>query len=300
MEAREVILPPYFKKDTMHEVLPQCINNDLTPTCGKFIFNLKHLRFLEPSGQTILSNLIEWLHENDCKISISCKNYTSSDPWTDNKNVMQFLSDIKFFSKYMKEEIIEPIGPRKNTCPLEVINSNESINWTRNKFIPWLGSILHMEVTDLSNIQVSLEEIFNNVIDHSTVKQACIAAQYYPKIEKIKICVSDFGVGIPKTLKDKFPDFDDSKILVEASKHGVSSFSSPGNRGAGIDNIIKSITYDNLGVVHLQSNHGILNVSCDRMESSLSEFYYPGTFYEFVIDADIVKETSNPEEEFVW
>ncbi|EAC4721111.1 ATP-binding protein, partial [Listeria monocytogenes] len=54
MEEREVILPPRFNRDTMYEVLEQCINKNLVPTCDKVIFNLEHLVFIEPSGITIL------------------------------------------------------------------------------------------------------------------------------------------------------------------------------------------------------------------------------------------------------
>ncbi|EEJ1212788.1 ATP-binding protein, partial [Listeria innocua] len=253
MEEKEVILPPHFNRDTMYSVLKQCINESLVPTYKKIIFNLEHLRFIEPSGLTILSNTIEWLQLNKCDVSIQFKRYTSSSPTSENKKVMQFLNDIEFFSEYMDVEISEPLGKRRNTCPLELINYKDSVNWVRNSFIPWIGGILNVNVADLDYLQISLEEIFNNIADHSTVRTACISAQYFPRAEEIKICVSDFGVGIPASLRKKFPDLSDSELMKKATDFGVSSENQPHNRGAGIGNIIKAITNDNLGVVHLHS-----------------------------------------------
>lgn len=300
LEEKEVILPPQFNRDTMYSVLKQCINESLVPTCKKIIFNLEHLSFIEPSGLTILSNTIEWLQLNKCDVSIKFKRYTSSSPTSENKKVMQFLNDIEFFSEYMDVEISEPLGKRRNTCPLELINYKDSVSWVRNSFIPWIGGILNVNVADLDYLQISLEEIFNNIADHSTVGTACISAQYFPRAEEIKICVSDFGVGIPMSLRKKFPQLSDSELLKKATDFGVSSENQPHNRGAGIGNIIKAITNDNLGVVHLHSNNGIITASNNNMSCSQEKSFYPGTFYEFNIDAKIARKVNNPEEEFVW
>ncbi|EMB9041092.1 hypothetical protein U9X02_002983, partial [Listeria monocytogenes] len=245
-------------------------------------------------------NTIEWLQLNKCDVSIKFKRYTSSSPTSENKKVMQFLNDIEFFSEYMDVEISEPLGKRRNTCPLELINYKDSVSWVRNSFIPWIGGILNVNVADLDYLQISLEEIFNNIADHSTVGTACISAQYFPRAEEIKICVSDFGVGIPMSLRKKFPQLSDSELLKKATDFGVSSENQPHNRGAGIGNIIKAITNDNLGVVHLHSNNGIITASNNNMSCSQEKSFYPGTFYEFNIDAKLARKVNNPEEEFVW
>lgn len=300
LEEREVILPPRFNRDSMYKVLEQCINKNLVPTCDKVVFNLEHLVFIEPSGITILSNLFEWLLANNCKIGIKYIRYTSSHPNSENKRVMQFISDIGFLSRYTESDISEPLGIRGNTCPLELINYQESVYWVRNIFVPWIAGILHVDVADLSYLQNALEEIFNNIADHSTVKTACISAQYFPKPDQIKVCVSDFGVGVSGTLKERFPELSDSELMRKATEDGVSSRNQPHNRGAGIGTIIAAITSNNLGVVHIHSNHGIIIAKKDYLSCSQKESFYPGTFYEFDIDAKIAREERNPKEEFAW
>ncbi|EKD8195352.1 TPA: hypothetical protein K8T67_001506 [Listeria monocytogenes] len=88
--------------------------------------------------------------------------------------------------------------------------------------------------------------------------------------------------------------------MKKATDFGVSSENQPHNRGAGIGNIIKAITNDNLGVVHLHSNNGIITASNSNLSCSQEESFYPGTFYEFNIDAKLAREVNNPEEEFGW
>ncbi|MBC1398620.1 ATP-binding protein [Listeria fleischmannii] len=295
-----MVLPPRFNRLTMYDVIKECVDEDLNPISDDVIFDLQYLTFLEPAGQTILSNLIEWLGKRGCKRSITYKKYSSGDPDSYNKRVMQYLRDISFFAGYLAQEIAEPIGPRKNTCPLVLINYTESVNWIRHTFMPWMGSVLGVETSDIDYIQVSLEEIFNNVNDHSDVKTACISAQFYKKKGQLLICVSDFGTGISKTLEKKFPFLDEAERLREATKNGVSSFRNPHNRGFGLGNIIKAITAESLGSVHIHSNHGIIDANSLGIECQRSDTFYPGTFFEFIIDVEQARKMSNPEEEFAW
>ncbi|WP_439443671.1 hypothetical protein ACSMFR_02425 [Listeria aquatica] len=286
----------------MYSVIRECVDEDLNPITNCIVIDLEYLTFIEPSGQTILSNLIEWLHHNNCTVKIKFKTYSSGSPNTPNKRVMEFLGDISFFSNYLKEDITQGIGwgPRANTCPLELINYSDAVDWIRCTFLPWMGRVLGVDVENLDYMQVALEEIFNNINDHSSVKTACISAQHYKKSGELSICVSDFGIGITKTLENIYPDLSEDERLREAIRPGVSSRTSPRNRGFGLGNIIRAVTNDELGTIHLHSNHGIIIANKDDIQHKFSSTFYPGTFFEFKIDVKKAREIQNPEEEFSW
>ncbi|EDO0527376.1 hypothetical protein ABMK64_003039 [Listeria monocytogenes] len=50
----------------------------------------------------------------------------------------------------------------------------------------------------------------------------------------------------------------------------------------------------------MHSNNGIITASNNNMSCSQEKSFYPGTFYEFNIDAKLARKVNNPEEEFVW
>lgn len=82
----------------------------------------------------------------------------------------------------------------------------------------------------------------------------------------------------------------------------MSSQSIPQNRGAGLANIMKTLTTNSVGEFTIISNCGIVNIKNNIVNSSdVLEESYPGTFFEIKID------TSNDnlydldeEEEFKW
>ena len=150
--------------------------------------------------------------------------------------------------------------------------------------------------------QFCIGEIFNNINDHSSEHIGCIYAQHYPKLSKVKIAISDFGVGIPYSIQGRYPSLTDEEALAEAIKEGVSTQSTPGNRGAGLTNITEAINA-NQGCVHIHSNAGIITCSSGntgiRITSSTADGYYPGTLFEIILNTDNIYD-ENDEEEFVW
>jgi anti-sigma regulatory factor (Ser/Thr protein kinase) len=54
---------------------------------------------------------------------------------------------------------------------------------------------------DLAMLNLCMSELINNVYDHSFSSiGAYVFCQYYPESHEIKMAVSDYGIGIPKSV----------------------------------------------------------------------------------------------------
>lgn len=293
----EIFLPSRFVRNEMYGVLGEAITPDLHPADSTINFNFSSLSYIEPSGITILSNLFQWLIKRQVKVILATpKNITGG------KNCpITYLDDSQFFKRYLNKYLTPFPSVRPTTRPLELISYSNSYQWLPDKFMPWLSHQLNVSINSLDDVKIALEEIFNNINDHSSEHIGCIFAQHYPKWNEVKISISDFGIGIPASVQRKIP-LSDEEALVKAIEDGFSTKSTPGNRGAGISNILYSIVINTGGKVYIHSNRGML--SCEYVNNerhithSTANGFYPGTFFEIVFNTNNIIE--NEEEDFVW
>src|SRR5690625_2889388 len=211
-------LPYTFNKNTMYPFIESVINNRMEPKSGKIRFIFNKLGFIEPSGVTILSNVIEWLKQRNVKITFSVPKNKKTAP----TEGIEYLDDSMFFKHYLGRNLTKNACVRNTTLPLEFIAYDQSYGWKENTFIPWLSSRLFVSNHSLADIDVSFGEIFNNIRDHAEENTGCIYAQHYPRKDQIKISISDFGVGIPNTMRRINNKYSDGEALEKAIEDGVS------------------------------------------------------------------------------
>jgi len=132
-----------------------------------------------------------------------------------------------------------------------------------------------------------LKEVFNNVSDHSTQTTGFIHVQHYPNLHKVKITISDFGVGIPFTIKRQFGEMTDAKAIYMAAEEGVTSRSQPNNMGAGLNYLLDCVS-SNGGEVMLHSQSGFLRCHEEKGRQIRKAFNkagrYPGTLVDISLD----------------
>jgi hypothetical protein len=139
---------------------------------------------------------------------------------------------------------------------------------------------------DLSFLPTYLAELFNNVFDHaftSTNRVAFGMVQYYPSRKRLFIAVSDFGMGIAKTvnqflIKSGQEPVTASEALQKALALHFTSRSRPHNQGRGLDTLRTGILQLR-GTLTLQTSRVIYHVSKDGTEifNKQAEVDYPGT-----------------------
>lgn len=297
---KTIELPYNFTQNTIDTFLKEVINPDLTPVSSDVQFDLTNVGFIDPSGMTALYNMCLWLQRTE-NIEASFKMHKLENMPKYNEKPMMYLVDCGFFSEFFEELIYKEPNRRYTTLPVRKIKSEESYSWKETVLKPWIQKCTN-KYCDFSNIQTAVDEIFNNIADHSSQNIGCVFAQFFPKLNKISISISDFGIGIPTSLRKINPNKDDAELLAIACQEGVSTKSTPRNRGAGLTNIITSLTNSGIGTIHIQSNYGIIEIENKKLSKvEVSESYYPGTLFSIDLLLD------NPElydfdeeEEFAW
>jgi hypothetical protein len=144
--------------------------------------------------------------------------------------------------------------------------------------------------------RTSLEEIFHNVNDHSGEGIGCTFAQHFPNKKRIQIAVSDFGKGIPKTVRTKLPLLTDSEAIKKACEEGFTTQSNVKNRGAGLPNLMRYVTQRNNGTVLIAS--GQANVSAvkgtngTKVTGRSQSGIYPGTLVQVMLRTDTLEKSA--------
>jgi len=293
----EVFLPGRFNRASMYQLIGDIIDQDQLPKSEKVILNFSTLGFIEPVGVTVLSNVTEWLLKKGVHLTYR----TPSD--LNSRESLRYLDDSLFFRRYVGEKFRPTAKPRNTTIPLELVTYQESYRWFE-KILYWLSLKLNVSTRALSTIKVCLQEIFNNINDHSQENIGCVTAQHYPRNNCIVVAISDFGVGIPYNIQKIHPSLSDHLALQKASEEGVSTKSNPQNRGAGLDTLIYNVVKNNQGGVYIHSNSGILNCTYNGAQVGKlplrADGFYPGTLIEIVFKTDTIGNILDSEEEFEW
>ncbi|QAT66804.1 ATP-binding protein [Bacillus glycinifermentans] len=296
-----VKLPYRFTKDTMGGLIDKVITKDFFPKDQEITFDFCSLDYIEPSGVTILSNLFEWLKARDVRVKLK----TPKKVPIGRDSGLKYLDDSMFFNRYLRKTLYNNSRVRKTTLELQNVTYSGSYQWLGSTFIPWLSKEMCLSQSSLDTIKMCFGEIFNNINDHAEENIGCIFAQHYPRINEIQISISDFGIGIPNTIRKVDPFLTDTEAIEKAVEEGYSSKSTPQNRGVGLSTLVKNVVGNYGGKVHIQSLHGILTCKQNNsnevwIKSKQGNSYYPGTFIEIVLDTRNFEEEINDKEEFEW
>lgn len=311
LEELHITLPEKLNFQTIDVTVDSLMDN-LKDSHKKVIFDFCDICFIEPNGVTLLTNLMSWLKSKNVRCLIKYIPFEQNNG--KNHEVMKYLRDTNFFEINNFINFYRTPYRRDTMLPINKIQFKDFTQWNDSTFLEYLRRQTN-ERREFSHLRVAVEEIFNNISNHSTEEIGCCFAQYYPRNSKIKISFSDFGIGIPTSLRNNWDTInknnafdknidvlDDSELLEIAVKEGVSSKSKPGNRGAGLWNIIRSLTNESIGTVHIKSNYGRIWYNNKKVTNKReSDSYYPGTFFDIILYTDNSALFDDEiEEEFEW
>lgn len=134
------------------------------------------------------------------------------------------------------------------------------------------------------SLKMSIQEILTNVFDHSKSNAGCfVCAQYYPLKMTIRLCITDFGVGILSTLKKKYGITNDIDAIKLSVKEGVTS--RPQSAGFGLTNI-RNFLKVNEGTLTIISGKGKVNFYSNNVESFNISKGFEGTIVNLKINAN--------------
>lgn len=299
---KTIVLPQEVDKENIREVVIAFRKYVSSPDNDKQLkIDMTKISFIKPSGIIALNNIIQWVKKHE-GISGGFIVSLHDEHVSGNRKAMEYLEDCGFFSSLGYKNTFKLPCTRKTMLRVKDVDTDKVEQWKLTDLKIWLQQQTGRK-NEFSAICVAIDEIFNNISDHSQEKIGCIFGQYYPTKQEIIIAVSDFGIGIPQSIRTKYgADKKDNELIEYALEEGNSTQSVPQNRGAGLPNIMRTVTSNGIGEFTIISNCGIVRVVDNKIENSLVlDESYPGTFFEIKID------TSNEnlydqdeEEEFEW
>lgn len=103
-----------------------------------------------------------------------------------------------------------------------------------------------------------IEELVDNIYQHSNFTNALVMAQKYEKKNFVEICFFDDGISIPGSFEKRGLKFEDQEAIAEA----VNGFSTKSQeRGRGLNSNLRMFTQELNGEVLIVSRSGALFVS---------------------------------------
>ena len=160
---------------------------------------------------------------------------------------------------------------------------------------------------DLIPFQTAIGEVLNNIHDHSNSPiEGYVFTQFYPRTERLRMAVCDFGAGIPNTVNEYlekigFASLTDDQAIKKSMELGFSSFSKEYNQGRGMDNLTNIVKKNN-GQMFILSNNGQYRL----LQNNNEEFkavkgHFPGTLINIVLDTKYLPDRDEEiEEEFYF
>lgn len=274
----------------------QFINNSrkLVNQVEKVLIDFNRVNFLDTDDFVVLACLIEEFHINNCEVLFR----------GGTEQLNRHLDNIKF-KEYWKSGFNRTVfTPSRNKSTLCLWKISSEMTFTYSQYArEYFESLTNDK--DLVSFGSNLDEVFNNIFDHSQSKvTGYIITQYYPKNNTLSFAVCDFGIGIPTSIRNSKIDntemMEDFQLIRKSLDLGVSAKSTPRNRGFGLNNIL-TFTDERNGTLNIISNAGVVvKTSRKDFEMGKSNYYFNGTLVKVKVDLTTFEEKDNEMEDFTF
>ena len=292
-----VILPIQFKITSINKFTSQLLDARAEPIAPAFTLDFDKLNFIDGSGYTVLSNSIGYLLHRGTRVSF--RNFKKIE-----RPAIQYLDDCGFFKRYLEYPLRSSASVKSTTIPCEPITHDRGFGWIENRLSPWLSYAFDLPQSELASVRTCVKEIWNNVADHSSVATGFVHAQHYPNVHQLRITLSDFGLGIPHTIKRVYGSMTDQDAIELATRDGVTSRSKMNNMGVGLSYLVDTIL-SKRGKVRVHSRNGNVTFLCDNQDNRnhikrMSQGTYPGTLVEIELDTRLFIGDDDERGDFEW
>jgi hypothetical protein len=294
-----VAIPSDLNMQSLELVMRGVVRSHQVTQQRQIIFDFSQLRFAEPTGVVGLANFIGYLQSTKFVVSFI----------NENKDTIanRYLDEAGFFQAFMGRQVFGKSTIRSTTVPFRHFSNTDYISYLYNQLEPWIGAEIHVSGETLATIRACLEEVFHNIEYHSGTAIGFTVSQHFPKLNLLKIAISDFGWGIPKRVATKVPGLTDWEAIQQACVEGFSTYTAGvKNRGAGLAQLINYVVRRNGGFVEIRSLRGYYKVSLEGIDTRASAadqaWHYPGTLVHVCLRTDTLESASDDvaPEVFTW
>lgn len=264
-------------------IIKHCV--DAQKSKKHLTFNFEKTTWMDPFAITVITGTIQ------CCLQTKKRTIKYVPP--ENKKLKDYLSQIGF-NKFFH---LNGTDIHKDTS-VELMQLTALNPLYIENLIILIDSKMRLSQGVKDSLKMSLQEILTNVFDHSKSENGCfVCAQYYPSRMTIRLCITDFGVGILSNLKKKYGISTDIESIRLSVKEGVTS--RPQSAGFGLS-IIRSFLKMNEGTLSIISGKGKINFYSNKVESYNMTKGFEGTVVNLKINANKESYYSLTEEEYIF
>lgn len=244
-------------------------------------FDFNSIDFLETDDIVVLACLIETYYLKGNLIRFKGGTH----------KLNQHLGNIQFKEYWNPDFNRKNFNSARNNSTLCLWKIEKSRVYEYSKFAKDYFSRLFKENKDLLPLQTNLDEIFNNIFDHSKSDISFIITQFFRKKHLLSFSICDFGIGISKSINNFMQAtqqalLPDDEALYLAIKNGFTSKSLPHNRGMGLDNI-REFTDSSDGILTIASNNALLIKKANHdYQKSITGFNFNGTLIKVEVNTN--------------
>lgn len=286
-------LPRTFSRDTMFTLLSAALDENHDYKHKRIVFDFSSLAQIQVGGVAVLCNLIEAAKKAGATVKTS---------GLDKCPASKFLVGSGFLALYSDNKQDQPPKTKEHLA-LRLVEYEQSQFYIRNHAVPWIASAIDVDERALGTLQVCLEEIFNNIADHSTINVGCSYGSFDQGKRVISLCISDFGIGIPANVRKKMTIGTDSGAIAMACQNGFTTQTTGRNMGAGLHVLLQNIVVRHRGFVQIFSGRGIYSCTSERgilkTSGKTAAGSYPGTMIYMKIDVPNFR-PDDISEDFSW
>lgn len=169
--------------------------------------------------------------------------------------------------------------------PASRFSDQEGQTATVNRIVDaLLCSVPGIDRGDLAAIEWSINEVTDNVLVHAGSSAGGFAQiNTFRAKKRVEFCVGDAGVGIPNTLRPRFPDHEDIGLLEQAIREGVTRDPSLG-QGNGLFGTFQ-VSRTSSGYMHILSGFATLSYERDQLRITREKAPFVGTLVIGAMDA---------------
>lgn len=278
MKSYKIIVPANQEMDDWFEFINDSLKH--SSEVNNLIVDFNYVNFLHTDDFVVLACLIESYYIKGAKVSFIGGTVKFNN----------HLNNIKFKLYWEAGFNRENFTISLNRTTLCLWKLNRDMMYGYSMFAKKYFNDTFMSNKDLLPLSSNLDEVFNNIFDHSNSEiSGYVITQYFPKINKLSFAVCDFGIGIPKSInnyriKNNQKEIEDFRALLKSIELGYSVQSTPRNRGFGLNNILE-LTESSNGELIIVSNNGILQKRAnENYEIGTTKHSFSGTLIKVEMD----------------
>jgi len=153
---------------------------------GDVIFDLSRVRWLFP---ILILPIASYIHDTNSDFSPPLKTEVES-----------YLRFVKFPEGVSS---VREMRRGENYIPLTLLKKENPVERTRlqGEFLEMIYKVLNPSVDVKNAIYYPIEELVENIFQHSERNEGHVFAQYYPTKEFLDLCIVDRGIGLAKSYK---------------------------------------------------------------------------------------------------